>query len=663
MIMALRSLLDPLFSKKFFRVEATLNHSIETSASVINFVCPSSEEYLPIFWAKSSLRESFQNGVMSLIDKLEAWGEKQHLINAQIESNLASFRQRFKITNPHPADYFPLYTTGIKELTKINSLLENGQAPLAVKKHLAKNLLLDLDKCGPGVLNPIINTALSLHTDMPSQFMLARTVLAQTIAIDAIRHHQSSILEQMPGEEMHWVNWLLNLYHADLGILYIVDSRATDEAFDDLSAEIKQTFQEQIAYTLSVNWLLERVIEQSTIWQYLSEMNPNELTPDDLANFNAWLNSYGPQPTFYLTDLIEETEDCKQHWHPEHLSILKHQLFKRFRLAGYVRNHEKRYTWEENGETITLCLPYKNNLELSYVLHQRSETPLIAYNDGRTEKERIAGMISLIAPTLPALASVAEYLNLDNLMELNILTNRIEYLPSIDRLLKQFPKLGMSVIWLFIEKIQTAYPWIEILLNNDLSITAEDAYSKLSNINWDIPYLPDFYSLISMIQTFDVAEKKKYFALTYQQIDESPYLLAAILFFFSHHPKDNIAHYRLATKLLKTLLDQTLNISNISHLLDSAAKLNLLFDVMNCSFKMGRYDCTISHLSFFTHKSEEELIAEQIQKHLLEGKDGIIDFRYFSEQARDHMQSAIQQYNTLFGGAALEEPRALAASI
>ncbi|MFZ2316141.1 MAG: hypothetical protein WAW86_10860 [Gammaproteobacteria bacterium] len=591
-----------------------------------------------------------------MIDKLCAWGEKYQLVNIQIENNILEFREKFKKTKPCPADYFPLYSTGVKELAQINELLENGPASLVIKKYALKNLLLNLDKCGPGALNPILNTCLLLRTDLDSQFMIARKELAETIAIDAIRSHQPFILEQMPGSEIHWVNWLLNLYHTDLSLLPIADSHATDAAFGDLSVDIKKTFEEQIAKTLSVSWLAERMIDQSECWQYLAQLDPNTLQPDDTTNFKSWLDSYWPQPNFHLSDLIEETEDGMQCWHPGRTSILKHQIIRRLMLAGYVKNCGKRYSWEEGSETIMLCLPYQNSLDLAYVVQQMQETPLAIFGSALTITARTARMVRLVAPIMPTLNNVVNFLDVNDIETLNILTNRSDYLPGISRLIERFQGLNKHVIWHFLNNIAVGYPWVDILLDDDLHITKNRAHSILNSLEWDQIYLPDFYPLISIIQTLPADQKKGYFDLAYDKISESPNLLGTILIFFNHHSKDNVAHYHLGTELLKHLLDNRLEIRDVRHLLDSKDKLALLFDVLNCQFRMARMGSTISHSTFFTHKSEEELIAEQIRKKLIGNKNEMLNFQIFAQQARNNMQSVIQKYETIFGRTLNAEP-------
>lgn len=312
----------------------------------------------------------FRHKVFALIEQIFNWGKKHaRLDEAKALNNVLKLKEHFEYKGEN-SDYndsvLPLFTDGVILLKRICSQLDNPNIPLDLRIKAASNLLHDVGVCRPGALTHITETHLFLLRDINAELAMIRRSIAYQTANEILCKHAVA-WDIYPGNEVHHINYIINMYADRLGVATIEDAWAQpiskQQKFD-------AAFEHQITKSLTPDAVIDQILNSSSLWHDLYRKQLNELTASEYDSCQKWLDSYGQDTTFSLKELgyDEETEEFK--W-PSNLRDY-------FRITLYVRLAQSSiFNLTVAGAQTRIYLPDENNFDLSFVYQHGKYHPLI----------------------------------------------------------------------------------------------------------------------------------------------------------------------------------------------------------------------------------------------------------------------------------------------
>src|SRR3990167_3738159 len=381
--MLTRDNFDPLLTPQFFSLPAD---SAAHELANLTFPTPPSADELATFFNSPAAAEFYQ-GAQALSQRLAAWATTHHITpqESSVQEILDSFHEtNFTISATalatagaaHRNDLFRLYTKGLQLLATTLQLLEDPSIPLVVRQHTVTalfdglicspgaytnfyNACLELQSdpsmhlledpsiplvvrqhtvtalfdgliCSPGAYTNFYNACLELQSDPSMQLLEIRRHIAGQVANKFI--HKLGLISGHEGDDIHYVNSVLNYYADWLGLTPIDDMFAPPH-IEELQP-LFIAFKEQIGSVLTVEAILEQLIAKLNLDSLAQGIAVPDTTNAALDAFEKILNEYGVDPQYNRLHLVDPD-------HPDHLRIDVHThlmitLLHRLASRGYL---------------------------------------------------------------------------------------------------------------------------------------------------------------------------------------------------------------------------------------------------------------------------------------------------------------------------------------
>ncbi|MCE3237340.1 MAG: hypothetical protein K0R24_321 [Gammaproteobacteria bacterium] len=326
---------DPFLNEKFFSLPALEEVKEEDRHP---FSLPESAEVMSAY-LESEKFEDFKKEVTDCLEKLmawvdEAWNEvsEDDLKESLLETINNFFDTHFLQKKNIGKSHYALYVEGVPTLSKIIKLLKSDARTLEAKKNIVCHFIEGLAVCSGGSHTHIMDAHEQLSADVSFQLMTIRKEITRKVALEIINREPA--LAETPGNEIHYVNMILNYFAESLGISKVNDFYCNGlEHNPDLRPALAQ-FRESICGTLTLNNVLNILIRDLDISHLILE-NGSLPSQEKLANK---LNLYGCDKSFRMADLFNQNEKDEYSLKPqEELEFyIKLTLLNRLEREGYV---------------------------------------------------------------------------------------------------------------------------------------------------------------------------------------------------------------------------------------------------------------------------------------------------------------------------------------
>ena len=369
---------DPLFTDDFFKLPPPSETKPEDLDPQVKFFryYAAHEFFAPKF------------AITKLVNELESMSKTQGIFDAATSIAFEIFLSRFdyaKNTLEFNEKGFPLFTQGITQLAEIVAILRLEEAWSESRKTLIKEMNHLLGECPTGALTHICDARLALAADLPTQLMHFRRAYAEQEArkiliMHDVRTKLGGTLEVPNYTETHYINAMLNLYHADLSIPAVTDD---DASHCGPTEAMQSEFTDLVSANLNATYILERILDsEPEALATLAAASP--LSSEAVEKFGLWLKKYGMY-TFRgsLIDEIANTDDGDNYRLNPHLNYyVLLALFHRLANSNFLDKSTMRKCTLESLPDITIFIPPVRNIKLAYVesrVASVSHTPFVIY--------------------------------------------------------------------------------------------------------------------------------------------------------------------------------------------------------------------------------------------------------------------------------------------
>lgn len=245
---------------------------------------------------------SYYKNVIALIMQLIDYANQNKLSSQP----LLNFIEKININN-NDISFFALCSEGIPILARIVKLLHSETVSKNTVYEAIKELIPGFSKCGAGLHTEIVDCYLKLNSNPSYELMHIRRTLSHQLLSTLIRNDLSFYKDGLyqPGNEIHYINAILNYYSDELGIASIRDDYAMVALDEPKIAMIIDQFKSMIQHTLSPAQVIEYILNHLA-WENLKNTNSGEetkLLANDLTNR---LDFYGIDKLFSMENLFDE---------------------------------------------------------------------------------------------------------------------------------------------------------------------------------------------------------------------------------------------------------------------------------------------------------------------------------------------------------------------
>jgi hypothetical protein len=373
---------NPCLSDAFFEIKKEFELT-----PIITFPLPHSSEDLPsLLDSKSRASSRYKNNFSRIVNTLEAWGKKHHLITSACER----FKKIYLDSDPNDKeqnkfDYY-IYREGITLLSGITTLLNNEKIPLNLRIDITNNLLKGMMVCSAGAVTNITNAYLALLslTNSSIYWMMRRRSLAEQIVLGLIADENLKLnIEE--GMEIHYANGVLNRYADDIGIQMIPDEYVNDCKPDKLDILLDE-FVPRIIDQMSVDTLIDTAFQSLSFDSLQDDINSREPAryADAMRRLDQTLATFGnetPGKLFYSEKKIisltgEFDDEISLAWNAREIIIAS--IYSRFTQHNFVnlKENEKVFLLKDNAKIYHLT---GHSLQLAYVITKKKKAPFISF--------------------------------------------------------------------------------------------------------------------------------------------------------------------------------------------------------------------------------------------------------------------------------------------
>ena len=389
-------LLDPLFTSRFFHVEN------EKKLPVLPFPLPEAIELLPSFlkWTKETVEplddemqrsKQFKEGFSDIVDQLYAWCEKSNIE----PSSCARFKDIYMGYSGTDVDNnlrtFRIYNQGITWLAGIVQEINNEKILPDDCRSIIKNLLSDINVCGPGGFTHILHAYLDLVALSSSSIywvVLRRKIAGQVV----LAFLENSNVQK--GFYIHYVNAVLNRYSDSLGISMVEDSyiAACKPILDDFI----RLFVEKIQSQLTLDGIIYEASGASTLPNLktkfeldLGSLVKREAYTANVEDMESRMKRVGVEAAdkqFFtsIKDILrfygELDDQVAVYWGAPYKIFLS--IYSRMQCAGLIDLNEKE-SYVQINSNVKLWYLKDRSLQFAYVNEEKNQQvsaiPLIVY--------------------------------------------------------------------------------------------------------------------------------------------------------------------------------------------------------------------------------------------------------------------------------------------
>ncbi len=381
--MNVRGALDSLLSDKFFGSPKKSKEEVENKFSL-----PESKDTIQEY-LESEKFEDFKKEAIECLEKLiewvdEAWNEaeesdlKDSLVQTLNNFLDTHFLKRENIGKSH----YALYVEGVPTIPKILNLLKINALTLEAKKNIISHFIQGLEVCSGGSHTHIMDAHEQLSADIPFQLRAIRKEIARKVVLDFI--NQDPELSQIPGNEIHYVNAVLNYLSQALMITKVNDFFCEGMEDNPILNPVFENFRGRIIEMLTLNNVINILYRNLDISNLILE---NGSMPSQKKLINK-LNLYGYDMSFHLADLFNQDEDhgytLKKEGELEF--YIKLTLLNRLKREGYISlDHFEHYHTTLTINDIKIFLFSSNIRELSHVQYEE---------EGEQKKEPLTSFLA-----------------------------------------------------------------------------------------------------------------------------------------------------------------------------------------------------------------------------------------------------------------------------
>lgn len=267
---------------------------------------------------------------------------------------------------------FPLFKDGVVLLASIKELIYADKLPLDICKATIHNLMPGLTVCAPGTFTNLNDAYLSLTSNAQLILMSIKKVIAQQTVLALIQENPQ--LQVYVGNEIHYVNAVLNYYASDIGIESVIDAFAPN---DEEVMFLIHHFPSKFAKAMDISKLLEMMIAKFD----LVTLEKNLTSSKVCDSFEEALSQYGKDSDFnfsmHLIDQDALEEDIyKLDGNAEF--YLWTTMLHRLANSGFFNKLENAMIMVKVGDDIAYLLT-TGTLKLSFVQGCKERVPFIPY--------------------------------------------------------------------------------------------------------------------------------------------------------------------------------------------------------------------------------------------------------------------------------------------
>jgi ankyrin repeat protein len=376
---------DPFLNEKFFSLPVLEEVKEEEDGN--QFSLPESEILMSAY-LESQKFEDFRKEVRNCLEKLiewvdEAWkGADEHALKESLVDAVNNFFDTHFLEKKNIGkSHYALYVEGIPTLSKIIKLLKGDVRTLEAKKNIVCHFIEGLAVCSGGSHTHIMDAHEQLSTETSFQLMTIRKEIARKVALEIINGDPE--LVQIPGNEIHYVNAVLNYFSESLGISKVNDFYCDGLEHNPVLGTIIDQFRDSAWGTLTLNNVLNILIRDLDISNLILE-NGSMLSQEKLMNK---LNSYGCDKSFRMADLFSQNEDKYILKKEEELEFyIKLTLLNRLSGEGYISLDDP----EDQHRIITI-----HDIKVSFFCNNIRKLSHVQYKEeGELKKESLISFLA-----------------------------------------------------------------------------------------------------------------------------------------------------------------------------------------------------------------------------------------------------------------------------
>jgi hypothetical protein len=390
--------LDKLLSNKFFQ-------SAEVGKVDVDFTLPDKPENLRTFLG-SEAGTLYINGVSEIITKIISWAQANHpAVSISNLHHLIDMIKNYSGDNQKTnLKKFQLYYEGPNLLLGILNKLQDPPATkteMEKRKEILKNVVDTFVVCEPGIHTNLVVAYVQMSGSINVMVMEVRRQIVEQITLEILCEHDY-IDENNRGNEIHYVNSVINHYALDLGLNVIDDYFAiifTERTRSELYHIVCTAIVPRIQESMTLAKVIEFICMQNlgSVLDKIANISMDNYVKV-MESVRESLSIYGKDENFsdnhlvrtnWLTNgIIAESKDMIQ-------TQLLTTILIRLINSGFV--NEKHFTRKMVGD-ICLIIPNDNyHLALvlsadgkyqglhSYLLKKLFQTPLAEIESAKLE--------------------------------------------------------------------------------------------------------------------------------------------------------------------------------------------------------------------------------------------------------------------------------------
>lgn len=374
--------IDPAFLEAFFK----LPQKKELSAVKCAFRFPAAFETMPRFFSHPS-GDTFKLGVASIINRLKTCAQQFYLNTNQFDYfitilNLQGTDEQYYANN---AETFSLFTQGIKMLASIANEMEKSDVSHNLKEIVLKELSEGLAVCGPGCFTNIYQAYSKLQVNPSAYLSDIRTQIGTQVAITIIESYNKKLYERheylsrgvLPNDITHYVAGIMNYWRKDYGFEENPDK---NKSYDVVS-KFLEPFRQEMNAALNLPDILYLLIDKLDVNWFAEKIAATPDKSNEICDtFNAYLNKFGNDPYFSVTDLFDpdEMERGKYVLSKDVRTYLTLTMLNRLINSKMVSIDQISETIKLDDDTNLIFFP-SYPLDFSYVIKATNRTPFIIY--------------------------------------------------------------------------------------------------------------------------------------------------------------------------------------------------------------------------------------------------------------------------------------------